>query len=153
MRNVLLFSALVLMTGCSSLSTLKKEDPAANNFSSSLASEYLSFAEAEKEQGQKGQSEYFAKKGLAASKNQAVMPEDVADDQKELASARKALLVVNNNDNQHVMAQPLARAQVMFDCWAVKTGKVAMQAQLCRDEFQAELKKLQKANAVYKHIP
>lgn len=130
----------VLLAGCTaSLQELQQISPMANDFSGSLAAEYLAYSQAELEQGQDYSSEYFAAKGLGAAKGEVVMPDDVREegsDSSGLLAARQALVGVLNDDVKHVAPQKAARAQMLFDCWNAQTAsKRAGFAAGCAEEF------------------
>lgn len=112
---------LLLLSGCnSSLQELKTVAPAPDGFSSSLASEYLAYAESESEQGRSSSSEHFAAKGLRASKGEQVGLDSVDEKipgSKWLSDYRAALINALNDDVKNAEPRKAARAQILFDCW------------------------------------
>ncbi len=151
MRPLILPLALFALAGCSSLDSLKTKAPEANDFPSSLASEYLGYAQSESEQGFRSSAEHFAAKGLSALEGEMVAPEDVADtlpetDKTVLIPARAELMAVINEDTVSVVPQAAARAQVMYDCMVTMADPTRKpnDPSLCSEEFLASLGELQK---------
>lgn len=123
MRHAAFLCCLLLLTGCMSpLQRLKSINPQANDFRSSLASEYLAYGESESEQSRLSSGEYYAAKGMRALNGQPVEPEKPdatlpAPSRAMLAEARHHLMALLNEDMKRVAPQKLAHAQVSFDCW------------------------------------
>lgn len=142
--------ALLVLSGCQTASGyLHWLNPEANDFESALAAEYLAYSDSEKEQGRPQVAEYFAAKGVRATNGEAVEPEIPAaalakSKQKELNAARASLVALLNDDMKSVSAQKLARAQLMFDCWAHQRNmNISAKNAPCAEEFQAALAELQ----------
>lgn len=139
---------LLLLAGCTSnLQELKTISPVADNFSSSLAAEYLAYAESEAEQGLTSSSEHFASKGVRASKGELVEPDTVNannENYKDISAARLALIDVLNDDVKRVAPQKAARAQILFDCWNEQEGnKSLVTGASCAAEFSSQYDELQ----------
>lgn len=136
---------LLLLSGCNqSLQELKAISPAPNDFSSSLAAEYLAYAESEAEQGHASSSEHFAAKGLRAAKGEAVELDNVnerVEGARLLSDFRIALTDILNDNVKKAAPQKAARAQILFDCWneQEKTGLTVAAAApaiaSCQQEF------------------
>lgn len=146
--RLFVITMLAAIAACSPLDRLKEvRETDRGDFSSSLAIEYLAFAESEAELDHKKNSRYFAKKGLNASKNKATLPEDPAtwdinaDTLTELRNARERLMQVRSEFFQRVSGQSLARAQMLYDCWVMQAAaNTDNDLNLpCRGEFLGEL--------------
>lgn len=141
------------LAGCMSLTKLRDLNPQANDFSSSLAAEYLAYANSESEQGHMIVAEHYARKGIKAANHENVAPDrlDTSLPQAErdqVASARGVLLHLLTSDMKSVAPQKLARAQLLFDCWQHQLSKhvsedVAENIAPCADEFQSDVSELQ----------
>lgn len=149
MRFFCTLAALVLLSGCSgSLVRLSLEAPDANDYNSSLAAEYLAYAQSELEQGHLITAEYFADKGMAALEGKSVPPElpaikDAESLQNELMKAREGLLSLQTDDIKRVAPQKVARAQLLFDCWSHQKSLAAAELAPCQDEFRSTLTEVQ----------
>lgn len=112
---------LLLLSGCNpSLQELKAISPSQHGFSSSLAAEYLAYAESEAEQGRTSSSEHFASKGLRAARGEVVELDSVNDrieGSKLLSDFRIALTDILNDNVKKAEPKKAARAQILFDCW------------------------------------
>lgn len=153
MRHAALIVSLLLLSGCATpLHKLKEINPNANDFNSSLASEYLAYADSESEQGRKLTAQRYADKGLKALKNETVLPQEADksltdEQQKELAAARIKLIALLNDDMKRVTPQKLAHAQLLFDCWQYQLSKDLNQEKApCADEFASTLTELQEVS-------
>jgi OmpA-OmpF porin, OOP family len=151
MRLSGLIVIVLFLAGCGSLERLKAKAPEANDFPTSLASEYLGFAQSEAEQGYVSSAEHFASKGLKALKGADVQPEipdeTLPQDARDaLVPARAELMAVLVDDSKRVVPQAAARAQVMYDCMCVQAREERKpnDPSLCAEEFLAGLSELQK---------
>jgi outer membrane protein OmpA-like peptidoglycan-associated protein len=150
MRRSLLFCCLLLLTACESpLQKLQALNPQPEDFRGSLASEYLSYAQSESEQGRKLIAERYGDKGLKAALGQTVEPNPVdtslpADDQLALTKARAQLMTLMTPEMKQEAPQQLARAQLLFDCWQHEIKRrINQELAPCEDEFQTTLSELQ----------
>lgn len=143
---------IAIATACSPLSRLKHaQENDRGDFRSSLALEYLSFAESEQELGHKKNSDYFAQKGLRAARDEATPPENPsdwdidADTTTELRNTRERLMNVRSEFFQRVASQNLARAQLLYDCWVMQAADHTDNdlSLPCRNEFLGELGELE----------
>jgi OmpA-OmpF porin, OOP family len=176
-RYLILLSAGVLIAGCSGWSysppmrgnmysyhvTLPEAQSTppgagAGAFNQALARDYADFAGALlNRDGQYEDSDYFARKSLAAGRGQVVPPEYVGNwaivtpwDAKEgyvqiLNGARTRLVKVLDAGARESQPQLAARTQVDFDCWVEHMEKswwTAMNG-ACHNEFFANLAKLE----------
>ena len=128
-RYATLFLPLLLAVSCApsmetrQLDALRALAPEAGDFRESLASEYLAYAEAEKESGEVRDAEYFALKGLTSAQGRDVFPDAPQDrklapgDQPTLNAAHDWLLSSLQPVREQAIPELLARAQLMFDCW------------------------------------
>lgn len=176
-RYVVLLAAGLLMAGCSGWSyspplrgnfysyhvTLPEAEStapsaSASPFSQALAHDYADFAGALiNREGQREDSDYFARKSLAAGRGQVVPPENVGNwaivtpwDAKEgypqiLNVARARLVKVLDAGARERQPQLAARTQVDFDCWVEHMEKSWWTAMTgpCHNEFFANLAKLE----------
>ena len=98
MRRWSLLALLIPLTACGNLYALRQQEIQGEDFNTLLALEYQDFAESEAELMDWRESEYFAKKGLAALHNKPVEPESLEERDidpihlAELTTARKQLL-------------------------------------------------------------
>jgi len=144
----------LLLSGCSSLHTLKEMNPEANDFPSSLAAEYLAFAESEAEQLHWASAERFGEKGLRAMRGKNVFPEDPVHlrsipqtDREAMTEARYRLLSALSCGANEVVPQIAARAQLMFDCWVEKTATVYEPTYFgpCKDGYNDAMTQVEEA--------
>jgi hypothetical protein len=136
--------ALVLLTSCSSqLASLKQADFSRDDFASALAREYRDYADSESEQGRAAEAERFAAKGLAALSGLPAEPDAPKSSRGALQQAKKELSTLLTDDNKRYDPDGLARAQVLFDCWASK-DEHGLQAESdgCASEFRAVVDRL-----------
>jgi len=150
MRHRSFIYLLLLLTGCTSpLQQLKNIHPAAEDFPSSLASEYLAYADSEAEQGRQFAAEHYAGKGMKALKGEKVEPEAVDAklppvSREELTAARAQLMTVLNDNVKQTSPQKLAHAQLLFDCWQYELKRNLNQEKApCGDEFKSTMAELQ----------
>lgn len=140
------FIPLLLLAGCtSSLQELKTISPVAEDFSGSLAAEYLAYSESEAEQGHSSASEYFASKGLRASKGEAVEPDAVKvkeGESTDISTARAALMEVLSEGVKKAAPQKAARAQMLFDCWNEQESDKLAAGAACDEEFSSTYEEL-----------
>lgn len=133
----------VLLSACGTpLDTLQRSHPEPHDFTSALATEYLGFAESEKEQGFGKNATRFAQKGLKAEKGEHVPPENPndwnipEDERVALEDARKQLNVALTEDTIRIIPQKAARAQMLYDCWMAQAERgQAMEDAACAEEF------------------
>lgn len=122
-KLVLGLCAAALLSACSNLKQLEKANPQPSDFNNSLATEYLAFADSEADQYDWKDADYFAKKGLDATKGKEVAPEELkkwklpADKQEALSSSRERLVNVLSPEVKQSLPQKAARTQALFDCW------------------------------------
>lgn len=150
-RVVIWCSALLLAAACSPAGTydaLKEKAPEAGDFASSLAAEYLAYAESQSDLGNTADADYFAAKGLKALKEGFVDPEKVGlftgDQKPKLEEARDTLMALLAENVRRVLPQQAARAQMLYDCWyhQVSQLKIGDEAP-CEAEFKASLGELE----------
>ena len=150
MRPLVLVFLPLLLAGCTmDVKRLHDLNPPANDFASSLASEYSAYADSEVEQGRRWSGEHFAEKGLHALDGKDVEPDPVDTslskaDQEELTDARTQLMKALTDDTKRASPQQAARAQLLFDCWQHEIAKRIDQTQSpCGDEFHSTFAQLQ----------
>jgi OOP family OmpA-OmpF porin len=134
------------------LDELLRTTPTGTPFAQALTREYSALAQAERDQADWGNSERFARKGLASAKGTAVPPEDPADwavagedSAKELADAHARLTALLATNAPHRAPVLTATAQVKFDCWLGHLGKGASRDHMaiCRKDFLAAVKAIE----------
>ncbi|HZB93252.1 MAG TPA: OmpA family protein [Stellaceae bacterium] len=97
-------------------------------FDQNLAGDYAGFAtQLVQQQGDYADSDYFARKGLAAGHGQTVLPEQNSnwlvplevplDTRTELGTGRNRLMTVLDNGARDRSPELAARAQERYDCW------------------------------------
>jgi outer membrane protein OmpA-like peptidoglycan-associated protein len=145
MRYAAALLCLAALTGCvSPLQKLREINPSADDFASSLASEYRAYSDSEAEQGRLMTAEYYADKGLRALKGKVVEPEVPPAGQDELVAARTQLMALWTDDMKRVAPQKLARAQLLYDCWQHEQARrISEELAPCADEFKASMAELQ----------
>ena len=174
-RYLVLLAAGLLIAGCSgwsyspplrgnfysyhvTLPDAQSTTPGGSPFNQALGHDYADFAgELINREGDREDSDYFARKSLAAGRGQIVPPENVGNwaivtpwDAKEgypqiLNAARARLVKVLDAGARERQPQLAARTQVDFDCWIVHMEKSWWTAMTgsCHNEFFANLAKLE----------
>ncbi len=129
-RNLVLATGVVLLSGCtmfdtySEIDALNEAQPVGSPFTQALANEYKTFSNNQLEEMMDyPDALHFARKGLAASSGEAVMPEPVSDWNlaeehiKELGAARGRLIVTFDLGAREIAPATAALTQAKFDCW------------------------------------
>jgi OOP family OmpA-OmpF porin len=125
--------------------------PSGTTFNSYLAQEYLALSTyEEKVEFDWQDSDKWAKKGLDAAGNKAVLPE-VPDDKDwgglpqaargPLAAARQRLMAALDRGGRDKAPKAAARAQVMYDCWVEEEEEAWQKDRIayCKGEFEKAL--------------
>jgi OOP family OmpA-OmpF porin len=147
-------AALGILAGCASdIEQIRNSTPSGGSeFTAALAEEYKQFALYEADEMYDWpDASYFARKGLAASAGEVVLPEDLANWDipvgavDELASARARLMAVLDGGARDTNPVLAARAQGRFDCWVeqAEENHQPMHIAACRDEFYQALEQLE----------
>ncbi len=130
--------ALMALPACTShYQALTQNAPEVHDFNSALASEYLAFAESEAEQHYWAHAEHFAQKGEAALKSEDVSLETPErwsvrePDATLMMEVKNRLLPLLGEDARHIVPQKAARAQLLYDCWAVQAGRRKSSEEKC----------------------
>ncbi len=127
---------------------LKETTPGGTPFTQALAREYLAFSEAERAQYDWVDSQFFARKGLAAAKGNTVLPEEPKawdiDDAKalqDLQAARQSLMGVIQAGAPNRAPALTATAQVKYDCWVEQQeeGWQSEHIAACRKDFETAM--------------
>ncbi|MGP1394451.1 MAG: OmpA family protein [Inquilinaceae bacterium] len=127
-------------------------DFAGSQFDQQLAMEYRDLANFEANQmADWADAEYFAQKGLAASRGEAVAPATLADwnlpdfSVAELSAARASLVSALDGGARQEQAVDAAIAQSKFDCWVEQQEENIQPDHIaaCRDEFFAAMDRMQ----------
>lgn len=145
MRLVAAIASLALLSACSGgLQELKTLNPQAEDFDSSLAAEYLGYADSQSEQGHPIIAGRFAAKGLAAARHETVVPDMPPLSQEALMESRRRLMAALTEDVKRTAPQQAARAQLLFDCLLAQE-KLPGQKTLapCEEEFASSMNELQ----------
>lgn len=130
MRAIMLTAGVLALGGCtvfdtySEIEALNEAEHIGSPFAQSLAAEYKDFANFQLDEAfDYPDALHFARKGLAASSGEAVMPEPVTDWNlsnphiKELSGARGRLIIAYDLGAREIAPATAAKAQVKFDCW------------------------------------
>jgi len=138
---------------------LAKMKPSGTTFNSYLAQEYLELSTyEEKVEFDWQDSDKWAKKGLDAAANKAVLPE-VPDDKDwgglpraargPLAAARQRLMAALDRGGRDKAPKAAARAQVMYDCWVEEEEEAWQKDRIayCKGEFEKALAEVERALA------
>ncbi len=118
------------LSGCSGFKShseveaLNEAKAVGSPFTQALASEYRDYANHEQNIGfDYADALHFARKGLAASAGEIVLPEPVSDWNlkpehiEELSSARAQLVIALDRGAREALPKEAAMAQARFDCW------------------------------------
>jgi outer membrane protein OmpA-like peptidoglycan-associated protein len=125
---------LIIATSCSGitasgrLNAKKNEIEKREDFNGYLAGKYLSYSNYKSEINEWNDANYFAKKGLKASKNKEVLPEDPMEwktkfvlkniNMNELVFARNDLTAILNKEKaKEKYPMETANLQFLYDCW------------------------------------
>jgi OOP family OmpA-OmpF porin len=153
--TILLGGSLVGCTAFTSFSeveALNEAQATGSPFTQALTQEYRDYANSElSDMFDYPDALHFARKGLAASAGETVLPEPISDwnlDEphiQELSAARGRLIVAYDWGARETMPELAARAQVKFDCWIEgqeenwhDSGTLA-----CKDEFMQAMAELE----------
>lgn len=140
----MLASIPFLMAACHSVDALENTPIEGTQYNHFLGRGYESISVVESDLFDHRDAEYFAGKALMAANNRYVEPtlieeRDVPQAQMaELAHARSLLVTaITTLREPPENWEPLAEAQVMFDCWIenVEEGDTTERAMQCRDNF------------------
>ncbi len=157
MRAFGLLLVSLLLSGCYTgfnLQELKQADPQGSAYHKELAALYLMYSEAEADNADWRDSQYFAGKGLRAIYGHEVQPEVVerwdihGGALVELKQARDELLPLLSDAVKE--AQPVAAAQAVFyfDCWVENQEEYWKQQPIaaCKEGLYHAMKELMPAN-------
>lgn len=150
MRAIMLTAGVLALGGCtvfdtySEIEALNEAEHIGSPFAQSLAAEYKDFANFQLDEAfDYPDALHFARKGLAASSGEAVMPEPVTDwnlsnpHVKELSGARGRLIIAYDLGAREIAPATAAKAQVKFDCWIEQQEEnwKSQEAVTCKQEF------------------
>jgi OmpA-OmpF porin, OOP family len=125
------------------------------SFTTALASEYAALAASLNRGGDVVDADYFARKGLAASKGAVVPPEDNANwaipleqpygFRTKLAQARARLMAALDSGARDRAPALAARAQTRYDCWIerMEDNWATAQSGTCASDFLAAMDQLE----------
>lgn len=136
---------LVMISACANLSELREKSFVASDYNTRLSYEYLALAEASKHGVDYTKSEYFADKGLRASRGEAVAPDSPQGKKMDAAEAlvlmkaRQILESVKTEQNKAKEPARLAKAQIMYECWLSEVERSSLKT---AEECEAGFKKL-----------
>ena len=144
-----LVGASILLTGCSGWSfsppihgnyptdflnhdkVTAVAPPSGGNFIQESAHDYAGLTDLLARQGDRGDVDYFARKGIAAERGEVVPPEENANwaipleqpfgFRTQMAQARQRLVTDLDNGGRDRFPSLAARAQVAYDCWLERT--------------------------------
>ncbi len=150
--------ALGFLAGCASdIDQMREVQPSGGTpFTQALTEEYRQIVVFEAdEQADYVDAHYFARKGLAASRGDVVLPEELGiwdlppEKVDELAAARGRLMRAMDAGARDSNPALAARAQARFDCWVEQQEENHQPDHIaaCRDEFLAAMEELEGAPA------
>jgi len=157
-RNFLLITGMVLVSGCSvfdsfsEVDALNETQAVGSPFTQALADEYRIFANRElREMFDYPDALHFARKGLAAASGDAVTPEPITDWNleepyiQELSAARGRLMVAFDLGAREVAPREAAYTQAMFDCWIEQQEENWQDEDIinCKTEFEKAIANLE----------
>ena len=159
MTGALFLGACGLLADGGPRNDLAAMKPSGTTFNSYLAQEYLELSTyEEKVEFDWQDSDKWAKKGLDAAGNKAVLPE-VPDDKDwgglpaaargPLAAARQRLMAALDKGGRDKAPKAAARAQVMYDCWVEEEEEAWQKDRIayCKGEFEKALAEVERALA------
>lgn len=157
-RNFLLITGMILVSGCSvfdsfsEVDALNETQAVGSPFTQALADEYRIFANRElREMFDYPDALHFARKGLAAASGEAVTPEPITDWNleepyiQELSAARGRLMVAFDLGAREVAPREAAYTQAMFDCWIEQQEENWQDNDIvnCKTAFEDAISKLE----------
>jgi len=122
-KYALIVLSCVALNACAGLREMQDTAISGEGFLPQLAKAYQEFAQAEADQYDWADADYFARKGLIAHGGHYPAPEDmrrweIADEHKPaLRDARDRLVSTLTVDIQQQFPTDAARAQMLYDCW------------------------------------
>lgn len=151
-------AAVAMLVGCTSdIDQIRNTTGGTGSaFTQALTSEYRDFALFEADEMYDWpDASYFARKGLAASNGEVVLPEELdnwdlpANRLDEMSAARQKLVGLLDQGGRDRAPEIAARAQAKFDCWVEQQEENHQPDHIaaCRDEFFAALAELEQALA------
>jgi OOP family OmpA-OmpF porin len=151
-------AAAAMLVGCTSdIEQIRGTSGGSGDaFTQALTTEYREFALFEADEMYDWpDASYFARKGLAASAGEVVLPEELAnwdlpaDKIDEMAAAREKLVGLLDAGGRDRAPEIAARSQAKFDCWVEQQEENHQPDHIaaCRDEFFAALAELEQALA------
>ncbi len=124
---------LIFITSCASnlheLAQVENGLKLDNFYSSYLALEYLEYSRSLGNAGNWHDSEYFAKKGLDASRGYFVVPESPIDwrgaplEREDAIAAQKRLENISTYEVKKILPIQMAHLTFLYDCWISKDSK------------------------------
>lgn len=135
------------------LNELKETKPTGSPFTQALSREYLAFAESEAQQYDWLDQQFFARKGLAAARGDAVAPVVVGEWRvsgpvvAELTTARATMMELFAQTATAKVPALSATAQVKFDCWVeqLEEGWQTEHIAACRKDFYTAIEAIKAA--------
>lgn len=138
-------ASLTILGACTNLEALNRQPPRTDDaFHSRLADEYYDLAQSEADQYDWYDSDYFARKGLAANNGEYPFPENIFDwdipteEREELLWNYNRLTdIIRNYSGYTELSEPMAKAQRYFDCWVEQAEENWQKDDIenCRTEF------------------
>ncbi|WP_067556419.1 OmpA family protein [Oceanibaculum pacificum] len=160
MKTLSVGAMAMLAAGCANYGNLDKirtvQPTGASEFNQALTLEYRDLANfEEKEMYDWPDAVRWSEKGLAASRNELVLPEELSqwdlpsDKVPELTQARARLMTALDNTARTKAPVPAAQAQVLFDCWVEQQEENWQWNHIaaCRDRFLQAMKEVDAAMA------
>src|SRR5215470_382449 len=152
-RIMSVMGAIAFLAGCASDINQMRDVQATGGtpFTQALTEEYRKFVAFESdEQHDWVDSNYFARKGLAAARGDLVLPEDLGiwdlppEKVDELAAARGRLMRALDAGARDSNPQVAATAQARFDCWVEEQEELEEDhVAHCRDDFLKAMEELE----------
>ncbi len=166
LRLIAVATATMFLGACAGMivdderrSDLAKLKPSGTTFNSYLAQEYLELSTyEEKVEFDWQDADRWAKKGLDAAANKAVLPETPGEPEwggvpesarGPLTQARQRLMAALDRGGRDKAPKAAARAQVMYDCWVEEEEEQWQKARIayCKGEFEKALAEVERALA------
>jgi len=155
LRGLLLGGCVLTLAACSNtrteLNALNEAQSVGSPFTQKLTSQYRTFANGEMAAHDYPDALHFARKGLATSAGNNVLPEPVSDwnldlpSIQELSTARGRLMAALDNGAREIAPEQAANAQYGFDCW-IEQQEEKWQTQdiaACKNEFMTSMNTLE----------
>ena len=142
--------ALALAACGTQLEQAEKIQPTTDDHGTALYQGYLGLSQAEYQEGDYLDSDYFAERAILAGGNQKFEPQMIsarqlpAEKLNEMAAARRKIITAVYRGSVDKLPEVSAEAQVRFDCWMQEQEENFQPEDIaaCRDGFEKAMKRI-----------